>query len=50
VLTSRDIHTRNTFERPEAVQPVRDENLHAGSPFVYRFAPASVTRLDLDLN
>ena len=50
VLTSRDIHARNTFEHTAAVQPVRDENLKAGSPFVYRFAPASVTRLDLDLN
>lgn len=50
VLTSSDIHARNTFEHPDAVQPVQGENLTVGSQFVYRFAPASVTRLDLDLS
>ena len=37
-------------EDEETVQPVRDENLRVGSPLVYRFAPASVTGLDLDLS
>lgn len=50
VLTSSDMHARNTFEHPEAVQLAQSENLTIGSPFVYRFAPASVTRLDLDLS
>jgi alpha-N-arabinofuranosidase len=50
VLTSSDIHARNTFEHPDAVQPVQGENMTVGSQFVYRFAPASVTRLDLDLS
>ena len=49
VLTASDIHARNTFERPNAIAPVEDRNAKAGSPMVYRFAPASVTRLDLAL-
>jgi alpha-L-arabinofuranosidase len=49
VLTSSDIHARNTFEQLHAVEPTPDNSLSAGSPMVYRFAPASVTRLDLEL-
>lgn len=49
VLTSTDIHARNTFDEPDAVKPARDNGVSAGSPLAYRFAPASVTRLDFEL-
>ena len=49
VLTASDTHARNTFEQPNALAPVEDKSAKAGSPMMYRFAPASVTRLDLDL-
>ncbi len=49
VLTSTDIHARNTFDQPEAVKPAQDNNVAGGSPITYRFAPASVTRLEFDL-
>jgi alpha-N-arabinofuranosidase len=49
VLTSTDIHAHNTLDHPNALQPKQDNNIRLGSPLVYRFAPASVTRLDLDL-
>jgi alpha-N-arabinofuranosidase len=49
VLTSSDIHAHNTFEQPHAVMPVEDKNVSGGSPVTYRFAPASVTRLEFDL-
>jgi alpha-N-arabinofuranosidase len=49
VLTSHDIHAHNTFDQPNAIQTTQDNNVAAGSPLNYQFAPASVTRLDLDL-
>ena len=49
VLTSSDIHAHNTFERPDAVMPAEDKNVATGTPLTYRFAPASVTRLEFDL-
>jgi alpha-N-arabinofuranosidase len=49
VLTSSDIHAHNTFEQPHAVMPVEDTKIASGSPLTYRFAPASVTRLEFDL-
>ena len=50
MLSSTDIHAHNTFENPRGLEP-RDEavNLGAGGRLVYRFAPASVTRLTLTL-
>ena len=50
VLTSNDIHAHNSFQNPKGLEP-RDEtvNLGAGGRLVYRFAPASVTRLTLTL-
>ncbi len=49
VLTDRDVHAHNTFESPRAVEP-RDERVTVGAGlFVYRFAPASVTRILLTL-
>ncbi|HWW75787.1 MAG TPA: alpha-L-arabinofuranosidase C-terminal domain-containing protein, partial [Pyrinomonadaceae bacterium] len=50
VLTSTDIHAHNSFQNPRGLEP-RDEpvNVGAGGRLVYRFAPASVTRLTLTL-
>jgi alpha-L-arabinofuranosidase len=48
VLTSSDIHARNTFEHPHALEPIDERNVR-GSGGVYRFAPASVTRLEFEL-
>ena len=48
VLTSNDIHARNSFENPNGLVP-RNESVTvgAGGKLVYKFAPASVTRLTL---
>ncbi|HEX4770853.1 MAG TPA: alpha-L-arabinofuranosidase C-terminal domain-containing protein [Bryobacteraceae bacterium] len=48
VLSSTDIRAHNSFDNPHAMEPV-ESSVKAGTPFVYQFAPASVTRLDLDL-
>jgi len=49
VLRASDIHARNTFDQPNALEPKQDKNVAAGSPFVYHFAPASVTKLEFEL-
>src|SRR5579863_8295419 len=49
VLTSKDIHAHNTFHDPNALEPVDQKPGGGSSPFVYSFAPASVTRLEFDL-
>jgi alpha-N-arabinofuranosidase len=50
VLTASDIHAHNSFDNPNGVTP-RDENVSvgAGGKLVYRFSPASVTRLQITL-
>lgn len=50
VLSSTDIHAHNSFQNPRGLEP-RDEQVtvNAGK-LVYRFAPASVTRLQLTLS
>jgi alpha-L-arabinofuranosidase len=50
VLSDKDIHARNSFANPNALVP-RSENvaLAAGGRLVYKFAPASVTRLTLTI-
>lgn len=50
VLSSNDIHARNSFESPNALVP-RNESVTLGASgrLVYKFAPASVTRLTLTL-
>jgi len=47
VLTSNDIHAHNTFANPRALVPTDGEVRAGGPTFVYRFAPASVTRLQM---
>ena len=48
ILTSSDIHAHNSFENPNGIAP-RNENVAvaAGGRLVYKFAPASVTRLQI---
>ena len=49
-LTSNDIHARNSFTNPHALEP-KDAPVNAkGSSFVFQFAPASVTRLVFTLS
>ena len=50
VLSSTDIRARNSFDNPNNLVP-RNENvsLGTGGKLVYRFAPASVTRLTLNI-
>ena len=51
VLTSTDLKAHNSFTNPDALTP-RDADVAVGTgpgPLVYTFAPASVTRLTLEL-
>jgi alpha-N-arabinofuranosidase len=50
VLSSTDIHARNTFDAPHALEP-RNEAVSVGASgrLVYKFAPASVTRLTMQI-
>ena len=49
-LASNDIHARNSFTNPHALEP-KDGTVQAkGSSLVYQFAPASVTRLVFTLS
>jgi len=49
VLSSTDLRAHNSFDRPDALAP-RDETVSVRSGSVqYRFAPASVTRLRMQL-
>jgi alpha-N-arabinofuranosidase len=49
VLASTDIHAHNTFAQPRALEPVEKAVESGASPLMYRFAPASVTRLEFDV-
>jgi alpha-N-arabinofuranosidase len=50
VLSASDVHAHNSFENPQVLAP-RDEpvGVGPGGALVFRFAPASVTRLQLAL-
>jgi alpha-N-arabinofuranosidase len=50
-ITAKDIHTHNTFDNPRAIEPQSapaQANMKNGA-LSYRFAPASVTRLQITL-
>ncbi len=47
-VLSGEIHAHNTFENPNAVVP-RDEKFDVKTPLKFRFAPSSVTRLQMTL-
>ena len=50
VLTSSDIHAHNSFQNPRGLAPKDEQvNVAAGGRIVHRFAPASVTRLQMTL-
>src|SRR6185369_9419265 len=49
VLSTKDVHAHNTFEAPRAVEPRDEEARTTGETLIYRFPPASVTRLTVDL-
>jgi len=46
-LAARDVHDHNTFEAPRTVVPATAPVTMSGSPFVYRFPAASVTKLEI---
>jgi alpha-N-arabinofuranosidase len=48
-LAARDVHDHNTFEEPDTVVPTTANVRAGGSPFVYRFPAASVTKLEIAL-
>ncbi len=48
-LVARDVHDHNTFEEPDTVVPTAATVSVGGSPFVYRFPAASVTKLEIAL-
>lgn len=50
ILSAPDIHARNSFEDPNGLVPRNEAvTVGAGGKLVYKFAPASVTRLTLNL-
>ena len=50
-LSSNEIHAHNSFENPRGLEPRREHvKIGAGGVLVHRFAPASVTRLQLTLS
>ena len=48
-LAARDVHDHNTFNEPNRVVPTSAPVRVSGSPFVYRFPAASVTKLEVEL-
>ena len=49
VLTAGDLRAQNTFEQPRGVEPRDAEVAPRGARLLFRFPPASVTRLQLDV-
>ena len=50
VLSMPDVHAHNSFENPRAVQPHNEQVTVTANGISYRFAPASVTRLQIALD
>lgn len=51
VLSAKDIHAHNSFENPRALEPKNEIiNIAANGTIVFRFAPVSVTQLQITLN
>jgi alpha-L-arabinofuranosidase len=48
-LTARNVHDVNSFEHPDAIQPVTRDLAVGDVNGVYRFPPASVTTLEMTL-
>jgi alpha-N-arabinofuranosidase len=49
VLRSADVHAHNTFANPHAVEPRNEQVTVTAGAISFRFAPASVTRLQIAL-
>jgi len=49
VLTAKDIHAHNTFEKPNDVVTVTSPLAVSGSAIKHTFPPASITMLEMDL-
>jgi alpha-N-arabinofuranosidase len=49
VLSSTDIHARNSFDNPNALVPRNESVSLTSGKLVYKFAPASVTRLTIQI-
>jgi alpha-N-arabinofuranosidase len=50
VLRSDDIHARNTFDAPHALEPLESVLPAGGATIIHRFPAASVTRFQLQLS
>ena len=48
-LAETDVHAHNTFDRPREVEPRDEQTRVIGGRLIHRFAPASVTRLQITL-
>jgi alpha-N-arabinofuranosidase len=48
-LAAADVHAHNTFESPRAVEPKEEAVPARGNTLTHRFAPASVTKLEITL-
>ncbi len=49
VLASPDIHAHNDFDNLHAIEPKLVPASFSGSSFAFTFQPASVTKLEIDL-
>ena len=49
VLSAKDVHAHNSFDAPQSVVPREEAVKLTGGNLVFRFAPASVTRIQLAL-
>ena len=49
VLAASDIHAHNDFDHPQAVAPKTEPVSVSGPRFTWTFAPASVTKLEIEL-
>ena len=48
-LTADNIHAHNSFQNPHHIEPKTTQTTETGNSLVHSFAPASVTRLEIDL-
>jgi alpha-N-arabinofuranosidase len=48
-LAAKDIHAHNSFDNPRAIEPKEGQATATGTTLAHRFAPASVTRLQISL-
>jgi alpha-N-arabinofuranosidase len=49
VLAAGDVHAHNSFAEPRAVEPRQEPATAQGASLRFRFPPASVVKLEIDL-